>query len=370
MNLKIVLCLLCLCPLVACNAGTVRLFSGETYDAKVDVDSSGISVTRDRSPSSRLDLNNIIEANFGKSLGNVTCPAGVLLVNGSFIAGIPPEMDEPTAKIGKTGIVVPTASIARVIYGSMPFDKALQPSIGRTGVILENGDFFVGTIDRMDKRSITVSSTILGPQVFQKTRAFALVFRDVQTAAYRFEVVAKDRRFLVDDLRMDSTGINIRDSVVGNVKIDTKDMVALRAANGRWQAVTGMRPSSVDGPKGIDSANGVRVQPATETATPEPAAIFTAAQTSVSYAVPAGLSFFSCRIEIPKDTALGTRFVFRVLADGRPLSQSPLMGAGDVPQSIRVSLGTARVLTLRIDPTKPSPTPVFGKWIDPILVRP
>lgn len=350
------------------------MFSGETYDAKVDVDSSGISATRDHSLSSRLDLNNIIEVNFGKSLGNVPCPVGVLLVNGSFIAGPPPEMDGTSVKIGKTAIVVPSTSVARIVYNPMPFDKALQPSSGRTGVILSNGDFFVGTIDGQDKLSVTVSSVILGPQRFLKAPSanpFTLVLRDVQTVPYRFEVVAKDRRFLVDDVRTDTTGISIRDSVVGNVKIDTKDMVAIRAASGRWQPVTGMRPSSVGGPKGIDSANGVRVQPATETANPEPAALFTAAQTSVSYAVPAGLNFFSCRIEIPKDTvAPGTRFVFRILADGRLLSQSPLMGAGDVSQSIRVSLGTSRVFTLRIDPSSPFAGMVFGKWIDPILMHP
>ena len=365
------MCIFCLWPLLVCNAGTVRLFSGEAYEAKIELDNNGISVTRDKTPSIRLDLNNIVELVFGKSPATAPCPPGVLLVNGSYIPGTPPDMDEASVKIGNPAVTIPATSIARVIYAAMPFEKALQPSTGRTGVILANGDFFAGTFDGVkDKRSVVINSPFFGPQSFLKTIPFALVLRDVQNTPSRFEVIGKDKRFFVDDLKIDATGISCHDPIAGDIKVVTKDVLVIRAGSSRWQAIADLKPSSVDAPKGTDPANAVRVLPATEPPELEPVSLLTAAQASVSYAVPPGLGFFTCRVVLPKETTPETRFAFVVYGDGRVLSRSPFMGPGDVPQSFRVSLGLARVITLRVEPAKPVRQAMFGKWIDPMFLRP
>ena len=354
-----------------CQAGTVRLFNGETYEAKIDLDNNGISTTRDKGPSTRVDLNNVIEIIFGKTPSTVSCPPGVLLINGSFIPGTPPDLDEPNAKMGNPPLTFPITSIARMVFSATPFDKVLQSSNGRTGIILPNGDFFVGTFDGIkDKRFVAVNSPLFGPQRFQKTTLSVLVLREVQAPPTRFEVIAKDKRFLVDDLKVDGGGATLRDTVVGNVKIETKDLVAIRAGSSRWQSVASSKPTMVDAPKGTDATEAVRVQAAAEPPASEPPSVFTAAQTGVSYSVPNGLNFFSCRVEAPKETPPGIRIAFAVYGDGRLLSRSPFLAAGDVPQSLRVSLGTARILTLRVEPAKPGPATVFGKWVDPLLLHP
>ena len=375
MKLRTLFPILSLCMALTADAGSVRLLSGETYEGKLQFVNNQIVVSAAKNSTTTVDVSNVLDAVFQTMHGEKgnSLPRGVMLTNGTVIAGeigIPDA--SPTVKLGE--ITVPSTSIAWMIYGQIPRDKIPAASSGQTGVILPDGQFFPGTIgDIVDNKKIAINSALFGPQRFSiegggRAKINALVLRDIQPNIGHYEVIAKDgSTYLVDTIRTDLDGILIHDSIAGDVKIKNDNLYEIRLSNRQYQYLTGIKPAQVDVPKGGDASSAFSVE--TEDGIDNMASLLTAPNVAVSYQVPQGFTIFSCTIFIPKDAVVGARYTFSIYGDGRLLSRSVPIAAGDNPQHISVALSNARMLALRLEPMAPNGA-AWGKWAQPMFMRP
>ena len=319
MKLKNILCILCVWPLFLVKGGTVRLLNGESYEAKLAIESGGITATRDKSFGNRIDPNNILELVFDKDAGS-TCPPGFLLINGTFLPGevrLPGSLEETTVKIAKTQISFPITSVARMVYKPIPAVGALKPLFASTGALLPNGDFAPGAYEGIKDGKVAINTPIVGPQRLSLIDGVGgIVLRDLQVAGARFEVFAKDgTRYLTDELRFEGEGIAFHDTIIGQRKITKDELGAIRAVAGRYHFLSRLRPGSVDTPDGATDA--VRSLPGGPADADQTQAILSAVNATVNYNVPAGMNRFGCRIMIPKEVPPAARFSFAVYLDGK-----------------------------------------------------
>jgi len=373
MNVKKLLCLCCLWPLLACEGASIRMFTGESYEGKVDFDADGMTVTPEHGTATKVDLAGVQDALFGATPNNFEArsPAGVFLTNGSFIAGAVTAIDGPAVKVGALGISVPCSAFAQVLFVPMARDKLPPPAGGRTGAILPNGDFFPGTVDGMKANRLAVNSILFGPQrLAPGSQAAGAVLRDIQSVAASYEVSTREgSRFLTNDLKFDAAGVLVADSIVGSVRIKTDDLVEIRAGAWRYQSLAEATPARIQVPAGMTTAAAFQVEPANPAAADAAPALLCAANTMVSYLVPAGFSVFVSSVALPKNAPANAQLIFDIYADGRLIFGSPVVSAGGNPHPIRVSLGAARLITLRAEPAGIGSEKTAGKWIYPLFLR-
>ena len=356
------------------NAGSVRLLSGETYEGKLQFVNNQIVVNASKNSATPVDLSNVLDAVFQPMHGEKgnALPRGAMLTNGTVLAGAIgiPDASAPV-KLGD--ITVPATSIAWLIYGQMPRTKIPTVSSGQTGVILPDGQFFPGTIGDIVDKKVAINSAIFGPQRFlitggERAQINALVLRDVQPNIGHYEVIAKDgSTYLVDAIRTDVDGILIHDSIAGDVKLKNDTLSEIRLSSRQYQYLTGLKPAQVDVPKGGDATAAFKVETVDDIDNME--SLLTAPNAAISYQVPQGFTIFSCTIFIPKDAVTGSHYTFSIYGDGRLLSRSAPIAAGDNPQHISVALANTRVMALRLEPMAPNGA-AWGKWAQPMFLRP
>jgi len=366
--------ILSLCLALTANAGSVRLLSGETYEGKLQFVNNQIVVNSAKNSTTPVDMSNVLDAVFQPVHGDKgsSLPRGVMLTNGTVLAGDVgiPDASAPV-KLGE--ITVPATSIAWMIYGPIPRDKIPTASSGQTGVILPDGQFFPGTIGDFVEKKVSINSALFGPQRFSIERGAraqikALVLRDIQPNIGHYEVIAKDgSTYLVDTIRTDVDGILIHDSIAGDVKMKNDNLSEIRLSSRQYQYLTGIKPAQVDVPKGGDANSTFKVE--TEDDIDNMESLLTAPNVAVSYQVPLGFTIFSCTIFVPKDAVVGARYTFSIYGDGRLLSRSVPIAAGDNPQHISVAIGNAKMVALRLEPMAPNAA-AWGKWAQPMFMRP
>lgn len=353
----------CFYPGLICQAGSVRMLNGDTYEGKVTADGAGISVTPEHSATIKLELANVFDAvltehddSKSDSLPPGTFPPGALLTNGSFLCGTVATLDAPTVKLGPASkpFTVPTSSIATIVFAPIPHAPIDQPRGGKTGAILPTGDFFVGSFLGMKENKVVINSVLFGPHPFNRGSQIAgVVLRDTQTTA-RYEFTTVDgSRFLANEIQ-NNGGIIISDSILGQVKINSTDIAEIHAGSACYQRVTDLKP--------LSSPTSVRQEPQ--------GTLVTAVNVPVTYPVVAGMNGFSCDIAVAKNAPPGARVIFAVYCDGKSVLRSLPVDSTTAPQSFHVNFGAARNITLRVEPVAPGSDKVEGNWIEPLLVHP
>ena len=366
------LCIVGFLPLLACEAGTVRLFNGETHSGKLAMASNGLAVTEGQSIAT-YDLDQILFASFGDTApsGAGSFPAGALLTNGSFVAGPVLAFADPTVKCGtqEHPVSIPRDSIAAVAFANTHHATMDQLPVGKTGAVLPNGDFFEAVFNGIKDNAAMFNSPIFGPHsLVIKTQISAVVLRSVQPGTARYEIDAKDgSRYLSSDIKIQSDGVLVNDSILGPVQVGNADLVSFSASSGRYKFLTDLKPLATTG-----ATSGTNATPTVSTTSEgqNEKMLTTRANVAVSYAIPSGLTAFSCGLALPKEAPPASLVTFAVYCDGRLVARSNQIGAATAPQSIQVNLGTGQKLTLRVEPATPGSDGVVGEWIEPILVHP
>ncbi|MDD5350472.1 MAG: NPCBM/NEW2 domain-containing protein [Chthoniobacteraceae bacterium] len=370
-GLEKLLCLLCCWPILLCHAGSVRLLNGESHNGKVTLASSGVAVAADHTTTT-FDLANIFSANFSDRPASeiASFPIGVVLTNGSFVPGGLKSFDEPAIKLGSAAqpLTVQRSAIAAIVFTSTPRAAIYRIPNGKTGAILPNGDFFEGTFTGIQKNSAVINSALFGPHPFViNTQISAVILRDIQVAPARYEIGAKDgSRFFSNDITINHDGLFFNDLTFGPTKVATGDLVEIRAGKGRYQLLTDQKPVSAVSASGADASSAVSTSEDAENGT----TLSTGANVAATYAIPAGLSVFSCCATVPQDAAPAARVTFAIYCDGRLAFRSIQIAPGAAPQTLRVNCGSAQRITLRIEPAAPGSDAVVGKWIAPMFQRP
>lgn len=376
---------LCLLSIFTCRAGTVQTFSGETYEGDVRLDSSGITVTPAGAAIVKVDLGNILDANFAdKETAKNYQVHGVTLKSGSIIAGSVDSLDAVSLKIGGQDVKVPATEISRVVFQRIPQNIEAQIQPGHFGALLSNGDLFEGEVRGITDGRVKVISPIFGlrnfygkpEQPWLKSELLAVLLRDVEKTNAQYEVQTKDGSlYLADNLQIATDALALQVPVIGAVKIPADQVVAIRAGGGRYQNLVLLQPRRVDPPAGINPAAAFNVnhtaanEPLTVSGETFSQGIETTVSTVVSYPVQAGFGTFTAQAGIPGKTPATTKLVFAVYADGRSVFKSPPRSSADKPLPIRVVYGNAQTLSLRVEPALPGNAAGSGIWGEPRLLK-
>ena len=364
-------CALCLCAGPALQAATVRLLNGESYDGKVQFSNNQVVVIT-QSGTTRVDLPQVLDATFRDDRDPTKAglfPAGVLLTDGSLIAGPVNSLTGPI-KIGN--VTIPLLSVAWVVFQPIERDKIPQPSSGKTGAILPGGQFFPGAIASITNEVVAINSALFGPQRFSirgRLDIWALVIRDVQDAGARYQVFTRTGSvYAVNDVKSESDNVGVVEPVFGNVKINKDDLQEIRLSKNQYQSLAGMKPDHVDAPKGVDAETAVQAPPDAGDATGEN--LQTVSNVAVTYAVPKGFITFSTGAIVPQGAPPGVRFTFAVYGDGKfLLTKTPAIAAGDKAEHITVPVGNLHTITLRVEPASAGIGAVSGQWMQPMFLR-
>jgi len=389
MKCKILIPLLCVLPLAVCNAGSVRLWSGDTLKGKISWDpKTGLTITPDPATpgtpvtSTKIDLTKVRDTIFTDPVAPAapavppvpvpppSQPVGVFLTNGDFIAGVTRDIESPVVKVEAQP--VPATSIAWIIFNPIPLDKFPKVAPGHTGAILPGGDFFEGTFAGIQEYRIGINSPLLGPQRFPMDQIAAVVMHDRQPSQALYMVTANNgSSFQTDDLKFDKQGVDFQDPILGPIKLKFWDIKEIAAGSGRFQIITDSDPvATATLGSAAKTPDDFQVQPGADPAAP--ATLLTRVNIPITYAVPVGLTVFSATIAVPKDSPAGTHFTFAVYGDGRFLIQRSLpIGVGDPPQLFRMELSNVHTISLRVEPSfAGGPDKIYGQWIGPMLFRP
>ncbi len=119
---------------------------------------------------------------------------GLTLRGGTVIAGNIASVDDTSVKMWSAygQIVMPTSLVARILLRPLTREaiEKLQP--GRTGAILNSGDFCDGSVEFKDGM-VRVNSVLFGMRKFNAwDETVAAILRDVEMLACRYEIRCRD----------------------------------------------------------------------------------------------------------------------------------------------------------------------------------
>ncbi len=339
--------------------GTVKLFTGETYNGELSL-GDALTISPETSPTVKVDIANLQRVTWREPADGFV--PGVVLQNGTRL--------KTSAAEG-----IPTSEIAWIIYRAITAAEARAIPGGKTGALLPGGDFFEGTVRSADLNSAKIVSPIFGPRSFKRGDLLAAILAPVRPAASAFEVHTVSGEVLLGDhLAFTPGGATL--TVAGKpVIIPAADLAEIRAGPGRAQALATMRMARAEVARGLPQGRGFSID-----ALPDGGALQVGPERfdhglasfsgcAATWEIPPNLAEFAGRIGVASTTPPNVRLTFSVLADGRSVFRSPPMTAADPPQSIRASLGSARTVTLRVETQFPSGAVGIGIWVEPTLLR-
>jgi hypothetical protein len=159
---------------------------------------------------------------------------GVILRNGTFLAGSVTKADESAVRFafaGRKETPVLNNRVARLILRpprqNLPYDIAL----GRSGVFIKNGDFFECDFRSVEHNSLTVSSVLFGLKKYwiEDGGPLVVVLNDVVSDHSSFEVRLLDGSVLrARKIQATPTSLIIEDSILGEIPISPAELVEIR----------------------------------------------------------------------------------------------------------------------------------------------
>jgi hypothetical protein len=106
-----------------------------------------------------------------------------------------------------------------------------QARTKRSGVLLENGDFFDGEVRSMDGRRVVVSSILFGVRTFgiDTGEVIAAMLSATVPGTYRYEVEVADGTMLrASELRIRSDVIEAKNGLLGNMQFPLQTVTEVR----------------------------------------------------------------------------------------------------------------------------------------------
>ncbi|MEO6741071.1 MAG: hypothetical protein ABIP20_12520 [Chthoniobacteraceae bacterium] len=353
------------------NAGTVLTMDGALHEGELAIDHA--LVVRGSPLAVRLPFSGILRARFAAA--NPALQPGIVLLNGGRITGRFSSLMDAAVRIEGKRISIPSKEIAWAIYQPVPTGLAAQAPKGKTGALLENGDFFEGTPRGGDANTAKVLSLIFGPRTFSPGQLHALVLRDPQPLPAVFDVLTRDGSIYpaLDIVADDDKGIALRHPLYNGLRIPLPDIAEIRASASRIMPLDGVRPTRVDIPPGRQagacfaanrSLDGSALKLGTRTAT---AGFECATGAAVWWKPPPGAGMFFALVAAGAGVPSGQKLTFAAYADGKLAGRSTPLAAGDPPAVMRCAVPATESLVLRIEGTG-GPTS-NGTWAEPMLLR-
>lgn len=272
------------------------------------------------------------------------------------------------------------ADVAHILLpGFEPRMAEKFPASG-SGVILANGDFYEGDIERFDAVGrVQVNSVIFGPREFNlKTEVAALVLRgranDPAPAAY--EVHVADGSVLpAASLGAEGSNLQVNDRHLGKLVIDARSVREIRYGGDRLKWVADLRPRRVSPGPGRSAAESFVID-----ATPLGPAmrlldtdcergVSLSTGTSVSYDLEGRFNTLLCVAGVPADVLPTTAVVFIIDTDGKQAFRSAPRTSVHDPLPITVDTTNVKTVTLRVEPASVEPVSTIALFGDPLLIK-
>ncbi|MEO6787155.1 MAG: NPCBM/NEW2 domain-containing protein [Chthoniobacteraceae bacterium] len=350
------------------HAGTVLTADGALHEGELSID-HGI-VVRGSPTAVKVPISAILRARFATP--DPTLQPGLLLVNGGRIAGKFSPLSGATVKIEAKRITIPAKEIAWVIYQPVTTALAAQTPRGKTGALLDGGDFFEGTPRGSDATGAKVLSGIFGPRMFAPWELRALVLREVQPQPAAFDVLTRDGSIYpaLDIVAGDGAEVTLRHPFYNGLRVPLAEIVEIRASATRLLPLDGIKPTRVDPAPSRDAAtcfaaNRALDGGALKLGSRTVAAGFECATgATVWWKPPPGAGTFFALVAAGAGTPAGEKLTFTVYADGKLAGRSAPLTAGDPPAVLRCAVPGRESLTLRIDGAGGT-----GVWAEPMLLR-
>jgi hypothetical protein len=155
-------------------------------------------------------------------------PPGVLLRNGTFIAGAVESATESSVRLGGLlkGTPVSTVNIARILF--QPLAKKLEERIlpGRAGLLLSQGDFVDAEFRGIDGGQVRAGSVLFGVRTYDaKKDVLAAVLRHPSPAPAACEVRLKDGSVLfAAALSGEADMLLVREATLGPIKVPPSEL--------------------------------------------------------------------------------------------------------------------------------------------------
>ncbi|HXJ59174.1 MAG TPA: PA14 domain-containing protein [Verrucomicrobiae bacterium] len=222
---------------------SIPLVAGEQYEVRLETRSTGGSavaklhwssgsIARTNVPSTHLSPSRPAVPGRGSLDAHDKTPPGVLLRNGSFIAG---QVEHATATaLRGRGLLqqhpVSAVNVARIIC--QPLSPALASRIGpgRTGVLLAKGDFVDGDFRGLESGRVSLSSILFGMRTFEiEKEVVAVALRDPYPPLATFQIRLRDQSLLLPhQVSVENSGLKVDDAILGALLLPWKDLHELR----------------------------------------------------------------------------------------------------------------------------------------------
>ena len=283
---------------------------------------------------------------------------GVVLRDGTRLASPHGPLTEANVQFPRRNISIPSAEVACIIYERFPAALIANASDGQTGALLPGGDFFSGTIRGADAEAVKVFNPIFGLRRLDahNHEVLAAVIRPARLLGTLYEFRTADGSlFGADNFGVDR-GITLRHPLYDGLRLASNEVVEIRAGGSRCRALASMSQLHAEPPEGLKLVPDVGFVTDTKTVT--------------TCQVPPGFTEFVARVAPGEGIAAGQRIVFTVFANGTPIARSGLLTAGDPPQALRVALGGAKGIMLRVESAAgPAGATATGRWLQPFFLR-
>jgi hypothetical protein len=158
--------------------------------------------------------------------------AGIVLKNGTTLAGEVKEMDETVVQFAPLGQAIQTlkaANVARLQFRSMSPQLAARTGGGVAGILLLNGDFIEGDLKTLKKGQATISSIIFGLHSYDTAnQAAAVVLRPFQQAG-RFVVrTNKGSALFAEVLEVREDAVVVSEPLLGEMRLGVNELLDIR----------------------------------------------------------------------------------------------------------------------------------------------
>jgi hypothetical protein len=337
--------------------GTVEYIGGDPVVCTIEFDFGGMILRAGQGAAAKVDFSSIYQVKFN-SAGPDDCQPGVILIDGTRIAGTHEPAPDDSVKFRARGLVtppIPTKAIAWIVYLPFPAAQAADTPAGETGALLPGGDFFSGSIRGIDTQEVRVMNSVLGPRKFdiKKREVAAIAQSPARPLAAQFEIRTRDGSvFGADSFVSDHSGLTIRGNpLYEGLHVPAPEITEIRSGINRCRPLVATQLQA-------EPAAGLHVTP--------DGPIASDLKTALTCPVPPGFTEFITRVAPGADAAPGQKFVFTLFVNGAQVARSTVMESNSPPQLIRIPLNAARVLSLRVDGTGTAGT---GRWLQPMFVH-
>jgi hypothetical protein len=309
----------------------------------------------------------------------------LLTRDGSELIGITIEsLDDTTVRFKTpdgTPASLPVDRVARLSVRPLTATLLAKVPAGLPGVLLNNGDFFEGQVERLAKGELSVNSLIFGPRTFKlQSELTAIVLQDAQPEPADYVVRTIDGSvYMASAVALDNGKLAVTDRAVGRVTVPGEIVRDITYGGARVRVLADL-PAKVSGDAqpsestvaSLLSVDGTPVGLPMKLSDHGPKrGLGLMSGAAATFALDGQYKSLLVTVGVPAAMLPTGSVHFVAIADGREVFRSPPMTSLSDGLPVSLKLDKVNALTLKVEHAGGNAliaTP--GVWGDPLLTKP